>query len=56
MSQRLFYICGLVGIIVAAGLGYYFEHFSLGTIIISVVGTAVVIFGIGQWRKKHVLK
>ena len=29
MSQSLFYICGLLGIIVAAALGYYFEHFYL---------------------------
>ena len=56
MSQRLFYVCGSIGMIIAAALGYYFEHFSLTTIITSVIVTAVVIIGIGQWRKKHMLK
>ena len=56
MSQSLFYICGLVGIIIAAALGYYFEHFSLTTIIISAIVTAVVFVGVAIWRNKYVRK
>jgi hypothetical protein len=56
MNQTVFYICGVVGIIIAAALGYYLEHFSLTTVVISAIVTAVFIIGVGIWRRKHVLK
>jgi hypothetical protein len=56
MSQTLFYVVGVVGIIIAAAIGYYLEHFSITTVVISAVVTATFVIGVGIWRKKYVLK
>ena len=56
MSQKLFYICGLVGIIIAGALGSYLEHFSLIAVIIGAIVTPIVFACIGTGRRKHVLK
>jgi len=46
----------LIGIIIAAALGYYLEYFSLTNVIISSIVTAIAVIGFGIWRKKYVLK
>lgn len=56
MSQLTFYSASTVGLLIGGALLFFVQHIRLGIIIPSLAVAAVVMIGIGVWRKKFVLK
>jgi hypothetical protein len=56
MSQVTFYTASAVGLLIGGALLYFGQHIRLGIVVPSLAVAAIIIIGIGVWRKKFMLK
>jgi hypothetical protein len=55
MTQAIFYVTSLVGLIIAGLLGYFVEGISLHIVVFSSTIAATFMLLLGRWRNKRIL-
>ena len=53
MRQKLFFVCGFVGLLIGGALSLFGDHVALSIVASSIMVSAIVILFIGRWHKKH---